>query len=418
MILSLAVLIFLILLSSFFSASETAFTSLSKMQVEQMAARKGRRGRMVKALTQTPKILLTTILIGNNLVNIGASALATAFTIRYFGNAAVGITTGVLTLLVLIFAEVTPKSIAIDNNEKIALSAAYPIEILSFPLRPIIGFVSLTSSLITRFFSKRENGELSLDGLLQMMKVAKEMGVVEDYENRLVRGVFRFNDVTVGAILTHRTDVFSLDQSMPAQEALKPILDAGFSRIPIYLKVPEHITGIVLSKDVVKAVIEDRGGDPIKKLALEPLFVPTSRRINELFAVFKHGALNLAVILDEYGGLEGIVSREDVIEELVGELYDENEVMDGEKVTTVDEASYRIQGDTSLLQVNDLLELPLVQGKNAQTIAGYIVEILGRIPFPGEELSIPGARVKIEDVRKNRIITVLCRPEEEGRAPG
>ena len=410
MILFLTALFFLLLLSSLFSASETAFTSLSMMQVEQLAVKKGHRGRMVKSLMQKPKILLTTILIGNNLVNIGAAALATAFTIRYFGSAAVGITTGVLTILVLIFAEVTPKSIALENNEKISLWSAYPIQILSFPLMPIIGFVSLVSSLITRFFSNKENGKLSLDGLLQMMKAAKEMGVVEDYENRLIRGVFRFNDVTVGAIMTHRTEVFSLDQTLTAEDALKPIFVAGFSRIPIYSKDSESITGIVLSKDIVKAVIEDREGETLKKLALSPLFIPANRRINELFAVFKRGALNMAVILDEYGGLEGIVSREDVIEELVGELYDENEPMDGEKVTTLDAVSYRIQGDTSLHQVNDLLELPLVHGKKAQTIAGYIVEILGRIPFPGEEVSIPGAKVRIEDVQKNRIMTVLCRP--------
>lgn len=148
----------------------------------------------------------------------------------------------------------------------------------------------------------------------------------------------------------------------------------------------------------------------MKSLALEPIFIPTNRRINELFTVFKHSVLNMAVILDEYGGLAGIVSREDIIEELVGELYDENEPMDGEKVTTIGKEAYRIQGDTSLHQVHDLLELPLVHGKHVQTIAGYIVETLGRIPHPGEEISIPGAAVQIEAVQKNRIMTVVCRP--------
>ena len=412
MILSLASIFLLLMLSAFFSATETAFTSLSLMQTEHISSHRGRRGRMVKRLTEDPKPLLATILIGNNLVNIGASALATAMTIRIFGNAAVGFTTGILTLLVLIFAEVTPKSIAIDHNEGIAAFAAYPIWILSKILKPVIWLVTITSSLFTRFFSPRQQGQMSLDGLLHMMNMARDMGIVEDFENHLVRGVFRFNDVTVGAIMTHRTEVFSMDQSITVEEALKPIHDSGYSRIPIYTGEPENITGIVLTKDVVNASIEGRGKESLRTLALDPLFIPTNRRINELFSLFKRSVLNMAVILDEYGGLAGIVSREDVIEELLGELYDENEIMVGEKVTKLGKESYLIQGDTSLHQVHDLLELPLVHGRNVQTIAGYIVESLGRIPRPGEEITIPGARIQIKDVQKNRILTVLCHPEE------
>jgi len=381
------------------------------MQIEQMANTKGHRGKTAKMMAQNPKVLLTTILIGNNLVNIGASALATAFTIETFGNNAVGITTGILTLLVLIFAEVTPKSIAIDNNESISLTAAFPIRFLSILLKPVIWFVTAASSLITRFFRKADNNEMSEDGLLHMMKMAKDMGVVEEYENHLVRGVFRFNDVTVGAIMTHRTDVFSLDQTTTVIDAMKQVHESGFARIPVYKNDPENVEGIVLSKDIINTYIEGKGDRQLKELAIEPIFIPTTRRINELFTQFKHTRLNMAVILDEYGGLAGIVSREDVIEELVGELYDENEAMDGDKVTSLGKESYLIQGDTSLHQVHDLLELPLVHGKHVQTIAGYIIENLGRIPLPGEEIAIPGASIKIEEVLKNRIVSVVCKPE-------
>lgn len=414
MILNTIGLIVLLILSALFSATETAFTSLSVVQIEQLVQSRGRRGRMVKTLMGNPKLLLSTILIGNNMANVGASFLTATITLQHFGSALVGLTAALLTLIILIFAEVAPKSIAIENNESIALATAYPLRGISLVLTPIAGLVSVISSTITRLFTKQTTPDVTVDGLLHMMKLARRLGVVEEYETRLVQGVFRFADVTAGAIMTHRADVFSLNETLSLSEAIEPINERGFARIPIYREDPEKISGVVLAWQVVIAVLEGKGDSPLASLALEPIFIPSSLKLKELFLRFSSSHINLAVVIDAYGGVAGVVSREDIIEELVGELYDENETVLGEKITQLSPTSYRIQGDTSLHQLKDLIDLPLPQGGRAKTVAGYLVEHLRRIPSKGEEIPIPGAIVTVERIERNRIVSVVCTSTKEG----
>ncbi len=402
----LSLLAFLLLFSGFFSATETAFTSLSMLQVQDMLRHKGQRGARVERLSNRPEILLTTILIGNNLVNIGASALATSITISTFGSGAVGIMTGVLTLVILIFGEVTPKRLAIAHNEFVSLHTARTVIILSYVFRPFIWFISLASSLITGAFDSKQKHRITLDNVLHFVKLAEHMGVLETYKTRMVRSVFRFSDVTVQAIMTHRTQVFSLDKDLQIGEAIREINERGYSRIPVYDDDPEDIVGIVLVKDLMKRVTAGDLGSALKTIMFKPIYVPSSKKVGEMFSQFKREKLNIAIVIDEFGGLGGIVTLEDVIEEILGEIYDEHEEKGREKITNLGKDTYLIIGDTPLYILKDALDLQLTHGKNVQTIGGYLAELLGRIPQKQEVVNTPAGRFVVEQTGHNRIHSV------------
>ncbi len=413
MILQFITIVLLLGASAFFSGSETAFTSLSFVQIQELAKKRGKRGTLVKKLTNRPDILLTTILIGNNLVNIAASALATQVTLVLFGSKAISASTGILTLLVLIFAEVTPKQLAIAYNDFICLHAARIINLFSYIFRPFIIFISSFSNLITRILNAQKRQKISLDGILHMVNLAESIGLVDTYKSRMVRNVFRFNEITIQAIMTHRTDVFSLSMNEFIDESIKKIYENGFSRIPVYDNDPEEIEGIVLVKDVMKALADGQSNRKLREFMIPPVFVPQSKRVNEMFIQFKQVKLNIAVVLDEYGGLAGVVTMEDVIEEILGDLYDENEPQENGKIERVSPATFRISADISLHQLNESLGIKLPKRKYAKTLGGYLVEMAGHIPQIDETFDLTTGIFTIESMEKNRIDTVIYRPKEK-----
>lgn len=412
MFIKVLLILILIGLSAVFSSSETAFTSLSYLKLQELMKKHGKAGQLVKRLSDRPNILLTTILIGNNLVNIGASAIATQLTIELFGSRMVGIMTGILTLVILIFAEVTPKQIAILHGDRIALRMAYPIRALSILLYPFIKLIGWVSMTITSFFTPEKKSEISLEGILHMVHLAEREGVVENYETRMVKSVFRFNDTQVQTIMTHRTDVFSLEADRSLNEVLKEITARGYSRIPVYDDNPEYIVGILLVRDLMKYIAEGKGDTPIRKIMTPPIFVSETRRVNELFFLFKKEKLNIAVVMDEYGGLAGIVTLEDVAEELFGEIYDENEIQGWEKITPLGENRYRITGDTSLHQISDRFDISFAHSKYVQTLGGYLVEYLGTLPVQNQSIETPHGTFVVESLKRKRIQTVLFTPAQ------
>ena len=406
MLFEVILFVILLVLSAVFSATETAFTSLSVVQIQEMAADNGKKGRMVKLLSKRPDILLTTILIVNNLVNIAASAIVTNVTIQTFGSQALAISTGLLTLVILVFAEVTPKQIAIVHNEGIALFMAYPVRGVSWILLPIIKFIGFISSLITQLVGG-EKKKLSLDGILYMVSIAERQGVVETYETRMIKNVFRFNDTQVQAIMTHRTEVFSLSRDTNIGDALVLISEKGYSRIPVYKDDVEEIIGIVLVKNLMANYHAGKSNLKLKDIMLKPLYISGTRKVNELFYTLKNQKLNIAVVMDEYGGLAGIVTMEDITEELFGELYDEHEKHERDKIVLLRDGRYRVMGETTIHQIEDRLGLELPAGKYAQTLAGYIVEYLGSIPVKNQQIETPFGVFIIESVKRNRINSVI-----------
>ncbi len=407
MLIEILFLAFFICCSAFFSAVETAFTSLSLMQVQSLSHKKGARGKLIQKLSNKLDTLITTILIGNNIVNIGASALATELTIRLFGSAAVGITTGIMTLVILIFGEVTPKRIAIAHNEFICLHSVRVISVLCIVFRPIVFLVSFVSLLFTKIFGSGKKKNITLEGILQMVKLAENIGVVEKYENQMVKNVFRMGDVTVQSIMTHRTRIFSLPKDLTLGEAVPRINEEGYSRIPVYDENPEDIVGIVLAKDVMKHVSEGDVAIKLKELMVKPLFVPGTKKVNLMFSQFKKEKLKLAVVLDEYGGLAGIVSLEDVIEEILGEIYDEDEDRGREKIVNLGKGLYRIEGDAPVHLVNETLKLNLPFSNKISTFGGCVIAFLGRFPHQNETLDLPFGSLRIESVANRQIGSVL-----------
>src|SRR6056297_1127947 len=409
---------FLIVLSAIFSSTETAYTSLSFIQVQSLVKHHGKGGKLVKKLSSRPDTLLTTILIGNNLVNIAASAVATQFTVRVFGNQMVGIMTGILTLIILIFAEVTPKQLAIIHSEKLALRMAYPIQVLSIVLFPFIKLIGFVSSAITRLFTPEKKVHTSLDGILHMVHLAEREGVVENYETRMVKSVFRFNDTQVQTNMTHRTDIFSLEADLSLNSVLKDITKEGYSRIPVYDENPEYIVGILLVRDLMRYIAEGRKDNvPVRDIMTEPIFVSETRKVNELFFLFKKEKLNIAVVMDEYGGLAGIVTLEDVAEELFGELYDENEIQGWEKITPLGDNNFRITGDTSLHQIEDRFDITFAHSKYVQTLGGLLIEKIGTMPVKNQKIETPKGTFIVENLRRKRIETVLFTPQYLNEEP-
>ncbi len=406
MIFEITLLLILLIFSGVFSATETAFTSLSVSQVQELGIDFGKKGRLVRDLSKRTDILLTTILIGNNLVNISASAIVSSLTIEMYGSYFLAFSTALLTLVILIFAEVTPKQIAIVHNEKIALFMAFPIKWLSWGLLPVIKLIGFISSLITHMIGG-EKKKLSLDNILHMVSIAERQGVVETYETRMIKNVFRFNDTQVQAIMTHRTEVFSLEKNTSVQEALVQISEKGFSRVPVYNEDPEEIIGIVLAKTLMVNFYQGKQELEINSLMLKPLYVSGTRKVNELFYILKNQKLNIAIIMDEYGGLSGIVTMEDITEELFGELYDEHEQHRKERITLLRDGNHRVMGDTPIHEIEDVLGLELPSGKSAQTLAGYLVEYLGSIPVKNQNINTPFGEFTIESIKRNRINSVI-----------
>ncbi|MDC7224696.1 MAG: hemolysin family protein [Spirochaetales bacterium] len=402
-------LLVLLILSGFFSSSETAFTSLSLYQIEHLEQNHGFRGRWAKELHSRSDILLTTLLIGNNLVNIGASALATSFTINQWGSRFVGYTTGVLTLAVLVFCEVTPKQLALTHNEGIVLFSVPAIRILSYLFRPLIWGVTGISNLLISLFSRGETKKLTLESLLHMVNMGRDMGIVEDYENRMVKKVFTINDTPAQAIMTHRKDVFCLNMNSSVLDVYEEIIETGRTRIPVYKKDSENIVGIVLVSDLVKTVMHTDSAArslKLKDLMVEPLFVPENRKVNELFNLFKQEKIKMAVVLDEYGGLAGVVTQQDVVEEIFGSFSGDDEERQGEKIRKTGNHCWEIQGDTDFFEIKEILGLDLVHDKDTMTLGGYLIDQWGEIPVTGASLRLDEGFYRVAEAESNRIVKV------------
>ncbi len=406
MLVTLLLILLFLILSSFFSGTETAFTSLSDAQIHAMRDQWGPRGRMVADLTSRPQVLLTTVLTGNNLMNIALSVMASDFTIRLFGSSALGVTTGVLTLLILVFGEVAPKQLAYVHNEFWAIHSVRTVLFLTAVFKPVNWFVGAVAVWLTRLTGATQTGTLTREGIVYMIKHAESVGVLEKFRSTMVQNVLRFTDVTAQAIMTHRTRVFSLSETDTVEEALPKIHEQGYSRIPIYADHPENIVGVVLLKELLGAITEGRGRAPLREIMVDPIYIPETRPIHQILAQFHTEALNIAVVLDEYGGVAGIVTTEDIIEEILGELYDEHEVKERQKITHLQNGTYSVMADIPLYSVNESLKLDIPQTRDAQTLAGYLTETAGHIPVSNEVIDTPFGEFVVESVWKKRIVSV------------
>lgn len=406
MLFSIIFIIFLLIASAFFSSSETAFTSLSMMQIESIGEKRGKRGKLVKKLMKKPEKLIAALLTGNNLVNITLSVVATELTLKIFGNGYIGIMTGVLTLVVLIFGEVVPKNIALSNNEVVASFAAPAVNCFIFIFTPFIYIVNIISKFLTGFLSLSKKSPFSMEAIMGIMRYAETKGVLADYETEMVYAIFRLSQQKVSTIMTRRSDVFSLEEGLTVQEAREYLDEKKFSRIPVYDDNSENITGIVLATDILKKLADDENVK-LGEIKRTPFFLSGNKKIREALLAMQTEKRNMAIVLDEYSGLAGIITIEDIMEEIAGELYDEGDITENEKILELENNTYRIYGNTPIWTVNDKLGISIPIGKFSQTIGGFIIDELGRIPTRKEKIEVKGAVIIVDSVSATKINTVI-----------
>ncbi|MFH1546091.1 MAG: hemolysin family protein [Patescibacteria group bacterium] len=388
----------LLALSAFFSAAEVAFVSLSPAKIHILAGKKSRASKLVVALKSRPQRFLATILIGNNLVNIFAAGLATVVATETFGSAGLGIATGVMTLLVLIFGEIIPKAFAQKHAEIFALAVSYPLFILGKILLP---FTWLTEKGLHALGAKHSE-EVSEKEVVAMVDLGAESGEIKKHEQEMIQNVLEFTDTKVEAVMTPRVEIEALEKSTTIAEAEKFFQKLTHSRIPVFDGSIDKIIGILTLRQIFEH--EGERNFPIKKLKLfEPIFAPASRTIRSLFQELKSRRIHIAIVIDEHGGTLGIVTLEDLLEEIVGEIEDEEDVSE-EGIQKLNSHTLLAAGDAQLSEIDALLGTTLAHGKfTAKNLAFLFLEKLKKLPQKNAKIRVNGAELTVEKIRGNKI---------------
>ncbi|MDY4253985.1 hemolysin family protein [Clostridium sp.] len=397
-------LIILLIMSGFFSMSETALMALSKIRIRHMVDEGVRGSKLVEKLSQDPSKLLGAILIGNNIVNIGASALATSIAVKLIGPSGVGIVTIVMTILVLIFGEITPKSIAKQNSEKVSLFVSKPIGIIVKVFNPLVIVFTSISSVFIRILGgdpKATEPFITEEELRTMVGVSEEEGVLEDVEKEMIFNVFEFADSQVKDVMVQRVDIVAVDVHSTYEEVISIIKAEQFSRLPVYNENIDDVIGILNVKDLIMAS-ECKDNFKVSDYMREPYYTFEFKKIAELFKEMKKTRNHMAVVLDEYGGNVGIVTIEDLIEEVVGEIEDEYDDDRDSDIIVVKEDEYIVDGSARLDYIGDLIGVTM-ESEEFDSIGGLVIGELGRFPEQNEEVKINNIKFIVEDIDKNRI---------------
>ncbi len=400
----------LLILSAVFSGSETALVALSISRVEGLL-KEGRRGaRALYTLKLDPTRMLITILIGNNLVNIAASAMATVIATRWFGSFGPGIAVGTLTVTILIFGEITPKSLATRYSERISLFIA-PL-ILSFMRLsyPLVWLFSRFCNWVHRSTGIAKDPTVTESELISLVEHGEKEGTIEKGERELIERVFEFNDLMVKDVMTHRQQIFSLEGELTVAEAMPEIMRRSYSRIPIFEKQADDIRKVLYLRDVLATAVNGQSNIRLNDIARDPTYVHEEQPIDEMFATLSKRRRHLAVVVDEYGALQGIVTLEDLLEELVGEIYDETdetpkglEALSDNKIT--------VHGTAEVRLVEGFFDVD-ISGKPTDTINRWILNHTERIPAMSETFMIEGLEVTVEKASRRSIHQVILnRPQ-------
>lgn len=400
------ILIILICLSAFFSSAETSMTTVNKIRIQALAEQGDKKALTLLNVIEDSGKLLSTILIGNNIVNISASSLATTLTMRLFGNTAVSISTGIITLLVLIFGEITPKTLATVHAEKMALSYAKVIRILMFILTPVIFIVNkLAQGVLTlmRIDANAKGNTITEHELRTLVNVGHEEGVIESEERQMIYNVFDFGDSQAEDVMIPRIDVTFADVNSSYEDLVGLFRDEKHTRFPVFEDTTDNIIGIVNVKDLLLTSKEDFS---VRKILRQAYFTYEYKRTSELLMEMKENSVTFAVVLDEYGATSGIVTLEDLIEEIVGDIHDEYDSEEEELREIIPEREYIALGSARLDDLDEILHLNIASD-DYDSIGGYIIEQLDRFPTAGESVTTDGGiRLVVDKAERNRIETV------------
>ncbi len=392
----------LLFLSGFFSSAELAMMSLSELQVERLVKHGKRHAKTLQRLKQEPHKLLETILIGNNLVNITAASLATVVAIQLFGSLGVGIATGITTFLVLLFGEIIPKSLAVNHRKRISLAVSPILYGLQWLLTPLIIIIDWIASLFTRLFGEAERERITEEEVRDLVKASEQDGHIKKREREMIQGVLDLDDTSVEEVMTPRLDTFCLEMHERVEDVIDTVLKSGYSRIPVYDKKVDNVKGIVLLKDLLRALLEGKRREKLESLLQQVLVVPETKKLDSLLRDFQKRKSPFAIVVDEYGLFIGVVTIEDVLEELVGEIYDEDDADEQLTVKKVGKSAYRVAGRVPI----DELTFGFPESEEYETLAGLLMTKFGRVPKRGEQIVINGWRCTVEQVERNRILSV------------
>ncbi len=407
------VLVFLIL-SSFFSSSETAYLSLQKVRLEHLVNERVKRARLVAAMVERPEKLLSIVLLGNNIVNTAAAALVTAVSLKLWGSTGVFYATLIITVLLLIFGEMMPKTFAARHSERVALLFIRPLVAVAWIFNPFVVALSWIASRVSIIFGgKQETRTLaSPEEIRAMISVGHKEGSVEAAEAKLLHKVFEFGDRPVYEVMVPRPEVVAIEQGSKLSALLALYIDNPLSRFPVYKENMDNVVGVVYVKDVLMALARESltEEETIDSLTRPAYFAPESKHIDQLFAEMRDENYRMAIVVDEYGGTAGIVTLTKLVEEIVGDVGDELAGVEKD-YEMINDYTFQVDGSMRIDEANEEMDLKLPEGEDYETVAGFLLSLLGHIPRQHEQVRFDGLKFVVTEMKSLKIEKVLLTKE-------
>ncbi len=399
----LLIILVLVALSAFFSSSETALTTVNKIRIRTLADAGDSRATMVLKVTGNPGKMLSAILIGNNIVNMYASSLTTLLSSKLFGNEMVGAATGVITFLILIFGEITPKTSATLSSEKMSLRCAGVIFVLMVLFTPFIFVINKLSLLVLKLVGVDPNKKaesITEDELRTIVEVSHEEGVIETEEKKMINNVFDFGDSVAKDVMVPRIDMAFVDVNASYEEVIEIFRQEKYTRFPVYEETTDNVIGILNVKDILLA--GEREQFSVRDYLRAPYYTYEFKKVSELMVEMKKANVNIIIVLDEYGATAGLITLEDMLEEIVGDIRDEYDEDEENELVEIAANEYVVEGSMKLDDLNDRLELKL-ESEDYDSVGGLVIGLLDHLPEEGEDVVFDNVRLVVDRVEKNRI---------------
>jgi len=404
----LGLLIILLMLSGLFSGAETALTSMNVIKIRQLHNQGIKQAAVLERIMDKSEKILATILIGNNIVNIAATAIATELIYKLIsGNNVTIIVTLVMTVTILVFGEITPKTYSSNYPEKVAIKLGRPVEILSYALYPVLKVLNVLTGFIIRLLGgdmKSTKVLVSEEEIKTLVDVGEEVGILERKEREMINGIFEIGDIEASEVMVPRIDMIYLEEDATLQEALNVVIDFGYSRIPVIKDTIDNVIGILYAKDLLlytKNEIQSQNTFDIKKLMRLAYYVPESKKVSELLKEMQKEKVHIAIVLDEYGGTLGLATIEDILEEIVGDIFDEydDEI---DLIEHLGENGLIVNAKASIEEINKVLLINLPENEY-ESIGGFIFNLLGRIPIKDDQIEFDDVTIRVLSVQNRRI---------------
>lgn len=411
-VIQIITIIILVSLSAFFSSAETAFMSVNRIRIKTMVEEGNKKAALISSILEDTPKMLSAILIGNNIVNIFASSLTTTLFIKFFGNAAVGVATGTLTLVVLIFGEITPKTMATIHAEKFAMSYASIIYAIMFVFTPIIFIVNLLSGALMRLLrihKKIDKTSMTENEIRTIVEESYEDGVIETEEKTMINNVFDFGDSLAKDIMIPRIDITMADVNSTYDDILELFKENKYTRFPIYEDSTDNVVGILNIKDLLLYDAKEKFN--LREIMREPYFTYEYKNTAKLLEDLRSTSNTIAIVIDEYGSTVGIITLEDLLEEIVGEIRDEYDDDERDDIEKISDKQYRLNGSAKLDDINELLDTTF-KSEDYDSIGGFIIEQLDRFPEKGDKLDFPNMSFLVTSTTNKRIDSVLLTLKE------